>query len=287
MMIPIRSAVRVVTRAGALLGVLLASALPAWSQSAPEPNEIVLGISEGTSGGTDHARVIAKYGDLAQAIGVAAKQQVRVVFIREFAQLEEGMRSGRLNYVMARPSDFPARGIQDYGYRYVATAKPDGQCMLFTRKGSPIKSLDQAKGQRWVLPEQVSYMARFCTAELRDRGITVTSEKVQFVREQAAVKFFLDNGFGDVGAVASYSGARKEFEKDGATLIHKSIAQPYFPLIANAKVTPAQVAAIQKALGQLKDTEAGQATLKRIGIKEFDTGTEPQLRALLGWLAKK
>ncbi|HEY9239386.1 MAG TPA: PhnD/SsuA/transferrin family substrate-binding protein, partial [Burkholderiaceae bacterium] len=266
---------------------LLAQSPAARAQAAAESNEIVLGISEGTSGGTDHARVIAKYGDLAQAIGAAAKQQVRVVFVREFAQLEQGMRSGRLNYVMARPSDFPARGIQDYGYHYVATAKPDGQCMLFSRKDSPIKTLAQAKGQRWVLPEQVSYMARLCTAELRDRGIAIGSEKVQHVREQAAVKFFLDNKFGDVGAVASYSGARKDFEKDGATLIHKSIAQPYFPLIANAKVTPAQIAAIQKALLQLKDTESGQATLQRVGIKEFDVSTEPRLRELLAWLAKK
>ncbi|MES2994260.1 MAG: PhnD/SsuA/transferrin family substrate-binding protein [Pseudomonadota bacterium] len=281
------TSIRSTMRAAALLGALLAPALPAPAQPAAEPNEIVLGISEGTSGGTDHARVIAKYGDLAQAIGSAAKQQVRVVFIREFAQLEEGMRTGRLNYVMARPSDFPARGIQDYGYHYVATAKPDGQCMLYTRKDSPIKTLAQAKGQRWVLPEQVSYMSRLCTAELRDRGIAVAGEKVQFVREQAAVKFYLDNGFGDVGAVASYSGARKEFEKDGATLIHKSIAQPYFPLIANGKVTPAQVAAIQKALVALKDTEAGQATLQRVGVKEFDVSTETRLRELLAWLAKK
>ena len=280
---PFRSA----ARAAALVGALLTPALPALAQPAPAVNEIVLGISEGTSGGTDHARVIAKYGDLAQAIGAAAKQQVRVVFIREFAQLEEGMRTGRLNYVMARPSDFPARGIQDYGYHYVATAKPDGQCMLFSKKDSPIKTLDQAKGKRWVLPEQVSYMARLCTAELRDRGIVIASEKVQTVREQAAVKFYLDNGFGDVGAVASYSGARKDFEKDGATLIHQSVAQPYFPLIANATVTPTQIAAIQKALVQLKDTDSGQATLPGVGTKDFDVTSEPRLRELLAWLAKK
>ena len=270
----------------ATLWALAAFASFASAQPAAEPNEIVLGISEGTSGGTDHARVIAKYGDLAKVIGTATKQQVRVVFIREFAQLEEGMRSGRLSYVMARPSDFPARGVQDYGYHFVASGKPEGQCMLFVKKGSTIKTLDQAKGLRWVLPEQVSYMARFCTAELRDRGIAIGKEKVQYVREQAAVKFFLDNNFGDVGAVASYSGARKEFEKDGAVLLHKSVAQPYFPLIANARVSAANIAAIQKALLQLKDNEAGQATLQRIGINEFDVATEPRLRELLAWLAK-
>ncbi len=263
---------------------LYATAALTHAQPLSETNEIVLGVSEGTSGGTDHARVIAKYGDLALLIGNAAKQKVRVVFVREFALLEQGMRSNRLTYVMARPSDFPARGLRDYGYRFVASAKPDGQCMLYTGKGSPITSLDQAKGKRWVFPEKVSYMAKLCSAELRDRGIDIRAEKVQYVREQAAVKFFLDNGLGDIGAVASYSGARNAFESDGAALLHKSVQQPYFPLIASASVTPAQVAAIQRALVHLKDDEHGQATLKQIGIKDFDTSTDVRLRQLLNWL---
>lgn len=250
----------------------------------PAGGEIVLGISEGTSGGTDHAQVIAKYGDLAQAIGAAIKQPVHVVFVREFSQLDDGMKNSRFSFVMARPSDFPSRGIRDYGYHYVASARPEGQCMVFVKKGSPIKTLDQAKGQRWVLPEKVSYMSRFCSAELRDRGIRVATEKVQYVREQAAVKFYLDNNFGDVGAVASYSGARKEFEKDGAVLIHKSVSQPFFPLIASSQIPASQVAAVQKALVQLKDAPNGAATLQRIGIKEFDTSSEPRLRELLAWL---
>lgn len=280
-MIPFASLLRSV----ALLAGTLLVAHRATAQPAPPP-EVVLGISEGTSGGTDHAQVIAKYGDLAKVIGAATRQPVHVIFIREFAQLEEGMRDARFSYVMARPSDFPARGIQDYGYRYVASAKPEGQCMVYAKKGSPIKTLEQARGLRWVLPEKVSYMAKFCTAELRDRGIRIGAEKVQYVREQAAVKFYLDNGFGDVGAVASYSGARKEFDKDGAPLIHKSVAQPFFPLIASSKITPAQIAAVQKALLQMKDDATGQATLQRIGIKDFDITTERRLRELLAWLGK-
>ena len=66
--------------------------------------DLILGISEGTSGGTDHARVMLKYGGLAKSLSSALKSEVKVVFVREFAQLEDGMKTGRLDLAMARPS---------------------------------------------------------------------------------------------------------------------------------------------------------------------------------------
>ena len=126
-----------------------------------------------------------------------------MVFVREFAQLEDGMKTGRLDLAMARPSDFPARGLRDYGYQYVATAKPDGQCLIVVPKDSPIQSLGEIKGQKIAMPEKVSYMSKFCTAELRRNGIDVDKEAVTYVREQEAVTFYITNGFAKVGALAS------------------------------------------------------------------------------------
>ena len=126
-----------------------------------------------------------------------------MILAREFATLDMGKASGSLDLTFARPSDCPARGVRDRGYQYVASARPDGQCLVIVPKDSPAKTLADTKGKRWVLPEQVSYMSRFCTAELRDRGILVVNEEVQFVREQAAVPFFMSNKLSVVGAVAS------------------------------------------------------------------------------------
>lgn len=250
----------------------------------PQQPELVLGVSEGTSGGLDHARVIAKYGGLADAIGHALKRKVRVVFAREFSALEEGIRSARFDLVFARPSDYPARAVRDNGFRFVASAAPDGQCWIVVAKDSPLQSIAQAKGQRWVLPEQVSYMSKFCTAELRDRGIVVANERVHYVREQGAVPFFLDNRFADVGGIASYSGAAKALEKSGHRVLHKSVPQPYFPLVASARITPEQIAAIQAELAALPRTEAGREVLKTIGVQSFDTSSGERLRVLLSWL---
>jgi len=258
--------------------LLVCGALPAAAQ------DLVLGVSEGTSGGLDHAQVIIKYQGLADVIGRSIKRKVNVVFVREFAQLEEGMKASRFDFVIARPSDYPARGIRDYGYQFVASAKPDGQCWLIVPKDSPLKSVADIKGKRIALPEQAAYMTKFCQAELRDKGINVATEKVQYVREQGAVAFYLDNKFADVGGVASYSGVAKKWEKDGNRVLHKSAPQPYFPLIAARRIPAAQVEAIKTSLDAMADTPADQPVLKTVGVQGFDTGTEKRLGELLKWL---
>lgn len=268
-----------------MIGIWMAGLLGASPAQAQAPaQQLVLGISEGTSGGLDHAQVITKYQGLAEVIGRAMKAKVSVVFAREFKQLEEGMQTGRFDLVMARPSDYPARGMRDYGYSYIASTKPDGQCFIIVPKASALKSIDEVKGQRIALPEQIAYMSRFCAAELRDKGILVGKENVQFVREQAAVGFYLDNKFADVGGVASYSGIAKKWEKDGGRILHKSVAQPYFPLVAHKRIKPEQLKAIQEELLALPASEAGKDVLKRIGVEQFDTGSEARMRELLKWL---
>jgi len=261
------------------LSFVLLTSLPAHAQQ-----DLILGISEGTSGGLDHGRVIAKYSGLAQVVGKALNRRVSVVFAREFSTLDDGIQRGRFDLVFARPSDYPARAVRDHGYQFVASAKPDGQCLVIVGKDSPIKNLDEAKGKRWVSPEPVSYMARFCKAELRDRGIPLAAQSVRDVREQGAVPFYIDNRFSDVGLVASYSGVAKSLDKTGHRVIHKSVKQPYFPLVASKDFTGSQLQAIQTALNALPDSEAGRELLQTIGVEAFDTTTGDRLRALPAWL---
>ncbi len=257
---------------------LLAAMQCGWAQG------LIMGVSEGTSGGLDHAQVVTKYQGLADVIGRSIKQKVNVVFAREFSALEEGMKTGRYDFVIARPSDYPARGLRDYGYKYVASAKPDGQCFLIVPKDSPVKTLADVKGKRIALPEPAAYMTKFCRAELRTQGIDTSGPNVQYVREQGAVAFYLENKFADVGGVASYSGVARKWEKDGNRIVHKSVPQPYFPLIAGKKISTAQVEAIQKSLVAMVGNPADEQVLKTVGIKEFDISSEKRLKDLLTWL---
>ncbi|NCT95957.1 MAG: phosphate/phosphite/phosphonate ABC transporter substrate-binding protein [Comamonadaceae bacterium] len=265
---------------------LIALVLPllmAGAARAAEP-EYTLAVSEGTSGGLDHARATAKYAGLAEALGRALKGKVTVVFAREFALLADGLKAKRFDLALARPSDYPARAMRDNGYRFVASAKPEGQCLIVTRKDSPLQNLEEAKGKRWVLPEQVSYMSRFCNAELRDRGIPLKAEKVQFVREQGAVQFYLEHKLADVGGVASYSGVARSLDKAGLRVLHRSVMQPYSPMVAGSRLTAEQLQAVQAELRAMDQADAGRGVLKTLGIQGFDTGTGPRVLSLLEWL---
>jgi len=171
-----------------------------------------------------------------------------VVYVREFSSLEEGVKAQRFDFLIARPSDYAARAVRDQGYQYVANASPDGRCLFVVKKNSPIKTLEQTKTSKWVFPEQSSYMAKFCKATLRDLGLAISPEKIVYTKEQGFVEKYLEAGFADVGVVASYSGAGRGWEKRGDVVLHKSVAQPYFPLIANKKIDAASLSAIQSVL---------------------------------------
>jgi phosphonate transport system substrate-binding protein len=155
-------------------------------------------------------------------------------------------------------------------------------------KNSPITKLSDVKGKRMVLAEPAAYMAKFCRAELRENGIYVEKENVQRIKDQQATGFYLENGFGDVAGIASYSSIAKRWEKDGHRIVHKSVKQPYNPLIARKDVAPAKIDKIRAELDKLAETDAGKTLLKSLGFAsyQFDPQGEQQLRGLLTWLEK-
>ena len=266
----------------------LALALPGAAQtakSAAAKPRLIFGVSEGTSGGIDAGEALVKYQPLADVIAQTLNAEVSVVLARDFASLEEHMRNQSYDLVMARPSDYPARGIRDYKYKLVTTANPDGMCTFIVRKDSPLKKIEDAKGGRIALPEAAAYMTKFCRAELRDRGIDVRTEpNLKYMREQDAIGFAIENGMMDIGGVASYSGVSRNWEKKGGRILHRSVKQPYFPLVAGPRIAAADVVRLKEALTALDKSEAGKKILAAIGIQGFVAGEDKRLLDLLAWL---
>ena len=265
------------------LTVMVLASLSATAQHNSR-RTLSLAVSEGTSGGIDADAAKAKYQPLADQMGRVMGTEVKVVFVREFAALEKGMKENQYDLVLARPSDYPARGLRDYHYQFVATAKPDGRCALVVPKDSPIKSVADVKGKIIIMPEKNAYMTRFCRAELRDKGILLDNENVSYVREQGAIPFSLENGITQVGGIASYSGAYGQWTKKGHRIVHESVAQPYLPVVASPSLSAEQVAKAQEALVGLGNSEAGKQVLQKVGVTGFVATEEARLRKLLEWL---
>lgn len=274
----------IAVRRGACLGLFgLAGLLPQGAGA-----ELVFAVSEGTSGGgasmTD-AHMATKYKPLVDVMEKVLKDTVKVRYVRDFAALEAGMRNASFDLVIARPSDYPARGVRDYGYTAVTTTRPDGHCLLVVRKDAPVKTLDDVQGKSLILPEESAYMTKFCMAELRDRGWR--PGKVHYVREQAAIPFALTNQLAVVGGVASYSGVARRLDAEGLRVLVESRPQPFLPLIAGRRISADQVQALRTALTDLMQTEQGAAALGTLGLRGFDTNPQQRLLALLAWLEGK
>lgn len=269
---------------------LLALALACSAAAAASAQSLVFAVSEGTSGsGTSvgDEQMATKYRPVIEVMERVLGQKIAVRYVRDFRMLEDGMKTARFDLVIARPSDYPARGVRDYGYQSVTTTQPDGHCLLVVKEDSPLKSLDELKGKRMILPERVAYMTKFCLAEMRDQKVGISPEEVTYVREQGAIPFALQNGLSHVGGIASYSGVAGRLQKEGLRVLHKSRPQPYLPLIAGAKIPADKVQQLGAELVALSKTEAGGKALAAIGLKGFDTGTQPRLLSLLDWLGDR
>ena len=245
----------------------------------------IFAVSEGSSGGIDAAEALLKYAPLADLMAKTLNAEISVVLARDFAKLEESMQKQAYDLVMARPSDYPARGIRDYKYSLVTTANPDGMCTFIVRKDSPLKKIEDAKGGKIALPETTSYMAKFCRAELREHGIDAAKEpKLQYLREQDVVGYSVETGIADIGGVASYSGVARNWEKKGGRILHRSIKQAYFPLVASPRIPATDVTRLKEALVGLDKTDEGKKVLAGIGIQGFVAGEDKRLLDLLKWL---
>jgi ABC-type phosphate/phosphonate transport system substrate-binding protein len=206
---------------------------------------------------------------------------------RDFEMLEDGVRRHAYQLVLARPSDYPARAIRDRGYQLVTTTSGDGFVRFIVPKNSPLKSLREASGKRIAFPEDISYAARVAAATLRDIGVDIRKEKsVQYFRDQAAIGFVLEAGLADVGAVMSYSGVGRDWEKKGGRVLLDGPRQPYMPLVASPKVSAQEIAQVRAALLALDQSPAGQAVLKRVGVGGFEQRDPGDLARLLQWLGQ-
>ena len=257
------------------------------SVSAQAQQDLTLGFSEGSSSELTPSQMTNKYQALADVIGRGLGRKVRAVYVKGFDDLEQGLRTRQFDLAVARPTDYMARGVQHYGYRYVANGSPDSHCLILTPKGSPVKTLKDIEGKRIVLPVRSAYITKFCAAELRDKGIDLYKQKLQFVQEQSVIGMYVESGMADVGVgVGSVTRVAQRWQEAGHTILHRSVGQPYFPLIALPKFTPAQIASVRKVLLGMTSNPGDQAVLKTLGIQGFHTDAEERLRGLLDWLGE-
>jgi ABC-type phosphate/phosphonate transport system substrate-binding protein len=245
---------------------------------------LLLAANEGAAGNVDATEIFLRYEGFKQLVENTLGVPVSLVAVRDAKALRSSLETRAYTLVLSRPVDILAEAIRDFGYQPVVVAKEMGNALFIVPKDSPIKTIAQIRGKSIVTPDRYSYMWRIAAAMMRDNNISISEQKVRSMRDQAAIGWSMENGFFDVGVVASFSGVGRTWEKRGGRVIAKSRNLPTVPLVASPRLSAAQVAKLRAALIALGSSESGAAILKQIGVEGFmETSPDPFLN-LLSWL---
>jgi phosphonate transport system substrate-binding protein len=245
---------------------------------------LLLAANEGAAGNVDATEIALRYESFKQIVEKTLGVPVALVAVRDAKVLRGSVETRAYTLVLSRPVDVLAEAIRDFGYQPVVVARETGNALFIVPKDSPIRTIAQIRGKSIVTPDRYSYMWRIAAAMMRDNNISISEQKVRSMRDQAAIGWSMENGFFDVGVVASFSGVGRTWEKRGGRVIAKSRDLPTVPLIASPKLSAAQVAKLRAALIALDSSESGKAILKQIGVAGFmETSPDPFLD-LLKWL---
>ena len=97
----------------ALLVLMSLTALAADRARAPAGESLVFAVSEGTSGVLDGAEVFVKYEELLAYLSRSIGKRITLQIARDVKWLDTAMKAGRLDFVMASPTDYAARAIRN------------------------------------------------------------------------------------------------------------------------------------------------------------------------------
>jgi len=264
----------------AAVAVLL---LPLAGHAAEET--MLFGVNEGTSGTMGFADRQEKYQPFADYLGKAVKKQVKLESASDLKNLVRSLTAARYDMVLIRPSHISAAAMRDQNYSLLAAAKGESVAYFIVHKDSPLKSKNDLKGKRIVMPDEIAYPTKIGLAMLRDIG-NPTSD-IKLFRSQEAVGYAIEQKLSDVGVVISYSKVWKDWEKNGHRAIWQSEKLPYWSIVVSPKVKPEVVAKLRDALIALDTTEEGKKILEKIGVKGFVAGNQQAYLDMLAWVEKK
>ena len=247
-------------------------------------HRLIFAINEGAAGNLTATDILFRYESFKPVVEKALGTPVILFAVRDTKELRRSLASSTFALVMSRPADVLAEAVRDYGYQAVVSSTEPAHAIFIVKKDSPLKAITDVKGKKILTPDRYAYMWRIANAMMRDSKISMAQEQVRTMSDQAAIGWSMENGFFDVGVVASFSGVGRTWEKNGGRVIARSPELPNTPMIASQKVSPAQVQRLRAALVSLQSTPNGAAILKNIGIAGFKEASSKTLVDLIAWL---
>jgi ABC-type phosphate/phosphonate transport system substrate-binding protein len=246
--------------------VVLALGLPSRAANA---QELVLAINEGVTY-QDGGPAGERYRPLIQMLSKELKQNIRLMTVDKYSAFEKGLADGKYDLVFIHPAQVGLQAVKRDGYVGLATAKgyTDYRARVMVAKNSPLKTLQDLRGKKIGVPAVESITTTMFTAALRELGFPHPEDAYTATRYQDAVPFMVENGFVDAGVTGSGKVAQAWATK-GGRILAETKPIPIKQFLASGKMSDADREKVRTLLLGLSETEAGKATLAKIGMTGF------------------
>lgn len=225
---------------------------------------------------------MAQWGATGDYLTEKTGEQCTIIPLK-FEDVEPAVKDGRIDFVLAN-SAFYVELKKKYNVRAVATlinsmngkAVKEFGGVIFVRKDSPIKTLQDIKGKKFMCAEFSSFGgAHAAWRLLLENGIDPTKDCAAFLEggKHDNVVLAVKNGVVDVGTVRTDTLERMQDEgkismdefriihkvEDDFPFVHSTRLYPEWPLVALEKTDPALVNKVVAALKSMpSDSEAAK-----------------------------
>lgn len=219
----------------------------------------------------DHVATQSAFNDLVGRLGKALGQPVRLVMTQNAERVGEQVRQGSFDILLA-PSQIVGLAMR-HGYEPVARSEAETRVVLVADTASGIRSFEQAKGRRLVLPHPESLVSYTVKGELNALGLSVGSYfgQATYVNRYGAVLYALDIGQAEIAAMKEESAKDWLAKHPGGSIIKAYEPVPLAGVVASAKLDEAMRSKIGQAFVKLEPDITRR--LAQSGMGAFDPAT--------------
>lgn len=244
-----------------LLAALIVLSQNAWAV-------LVMNVTLDYDQDRDHVATQSVFGELAKQIGKAIGQPVRLVMTQNAERVGEQVRLSTYDIMLA-PAQIVGLAMRQ-GYVPVARSEAEARVVLVATKASGIRTFEQAKGRRVVLPHPESLVSYTLKGELNALGLSSAGYfgQVTHVNRYGAVLYALDIEQAEVAAMKEDSAKDWLTKHPGAAIVKAYDAVPLAGVVVSGKQAEAVRDKVRQAF---VDLDAGMAAkLAKSGMGAFD-----------------
>ena len=251
----------------------------------PWAHALVFAVNEGVTYRVPYEEIRGRYAAIAADLSKLLKQPVTVVPIADYPSLRAGLAAKRYDLAMVHPAHVSITAIKESGYRLVAVTKgyQNYRASFLIRADSPLKSLDDLKATRLMVPDEDSITAWMVRATLRDAKLDPKTMNITYTRYQDAIPFAVENKLAQSGATAA-NAIVKAWQAKGGKLLLQSRPVPIKHIIASPSLSAEQIEKVRDYLVGLDTTDEGRKKLEPSKYSGFERYDKAALLAVGTWL---